>query len=139
MRRTLCKAAFCLIVLLASTFAAFSATPSMLTIDGGTSWQRARIERLESQLNFTHEPMPNTWNIHIIPGTQFNENVKRLNVDTSTAYTFIQIDQTYLNEDYLTTAPEFRIRHNLAHEAGHMICQCRDENRAEAIAAQLEQ
>lgn len=117
-----------------------AAAPTQLFVDGSTSWERARIERLEHQLNFTKEPMPNEWDIHIIPEGQFIENVQHLHVGfTQSAYTAIPIDQTYLNEGYLMIADDRRVRHTLAHEAGHMICNCTSEVKAEAIAYQLEQ
>ena len=115
-----------------------AAAPTQLSVDGSTSWERARIERLEHQLNFTKEPMPNEWDIHIISGEEFNANTNRLHINTESAYTFMPLDQTYLNEDYLMVGDDRRVRHTLAHEAGHMICNCTSEEKAEEIAYQLE-
>lgn len=115
-----------------------AAAPTQLFVDGSTSWERARIERLEHQLNFTKEPMPNEWDIHIIPVEQFNENINRFRINTESAYTIMPLDQTYLNEMYLGYADDHRVRHTLAHEAGHMICNCTSEEKAEGIAYQLE-
>jgi len=115
-----------------------AAAPTQLFVDGSTSWERARIERLEHQLNFTKEPMPDTWGVHIIPVEQFEIAKRRYHLDTDSAFTFMPQNQTYLNEFYLTYADDRRVRHTLAHEAGHMICNCTSEEKAEAIAYQLE-
>jgi hypothetical protein len=128
--------AFVLVVTLVITTSA--AAPTQFSVDGSTSWERTRIERLEHQLNFTKEPMLDTWGVHIIPVEQFEIAKRRYNLNTESAFTFIPQDQTYLNEFYLIYADDRRVRHTLAHEAGHMICGCTSEEKAEEIAYQLE-
>jgi hypothetical protein len=125
-------------IMAALLWQAFAAAPTQLFVDGSTSWERSRIERLEHQLNFTNESMPNSWDIHIIPEIQFEANIRRYNINTESAYTFLPLDRTYLNEFYLQYADDRRVRHTLAHEAGHMICNCTSEEKAEEIAYQLE-
>ncbi len=127
-----------LILAMALAISAMAAAPTMFSIDGSTSWERARLTRLERSLNFTKEPMPDTWNIHIIPEAQFHENVEKMKVTTESAYTFMPLDQTYINEAYLQYATDQMVRHTLAHEAGHMICACTSEEKANDIAFQLE-
>lgn len=116
-----------------------AAAPTMFTVDGSTSFERQRLERIEHSLNFTKVPMPDTWNIHIISKEQFDENIRRWKVSTISAYTLIPLDQTYINEYYLTFAPDSMVRQTLAHEAGHMICNCASESKANEIAWVLQQ
>ncbi len=118
---------------------AHGAAPTMLTIDGSTSFERDRLTHLERSLNFTKVAMPNTWDIHIISKEQFEENARRMKLNTISAYTFMPLDQTYINEEYLTYATDSMVRHTMAHEAGHMICACASESKANDIAWVLEQ
>lgn len=115
-----------------------AAAPTMFSIDGSTSFERERLTHLERGLNFTKVAMSDTWEIHIIPEGQFEENVHRLKANTISAYTFLPLDQTYINEGYLTYADDSTVRQTLAHEAGHMICQCASESKANEIAWQLQ-
>jgi hypothetical protein len=127
-----------LAVMMLCAVSALGAAPSMFFVDGSTSWERGRIERLEHNLNFTKVAMPDTWNIHIIPEEQFQENIQIMHVNTESAYTFMPLGQTYINEGYLGYADDRMLRHTLAHEAGHMICECTSEQKANAIAYVLE-
>ena len=117
---------------------AHGAAPTMFFVDGSTSFERERLTRIEHTLNFTKVAMPNTWDIHILPKEQFEENTKRMKLNTISAYTFLPLDQTYINEWYLTYADDSAVRHTLAHEAGHMICACSSEQKANEIAWAIE-
>lgn len=127
-----------LALVLAFAMSATAAAPTMFSVDGSTNWERGRLTRLEQSLNFTKEPMPDTWNIHIIPEVEFQQTVQRLKMNTISAYTYLPLDQTYINEGYLLYADDRAVRHTLAHEAGHMICSCTSESKANDIAFQLE-
>lgn len=115
---------------------AFAAAPQFF-IQGSTSWERSRLTHIEQSLNFTKVPMTSTWEVIILPGDQFRENVKNLKVDTESAYTFLQLRQTYVNEDFLIYADDSRVRQMMAHEAGHLICECSSEEKANEIAYRL--
>ena len=125
------------IILVLSVVSLFAAAPQFF-IQGSTSWERNRLTRMESSLNFARQPMTNTWEVIILPEDQFEKNVEMWNLDTHSAYTYLPLRQTYINEAYLITAEDRRIRHTMAHEAGHLICECNSEQRANDIAYQLE-
>lgn len=116
---------------------AFAAAPQFM-IWGSTSFERDRLTRLEQSLNFTKVPMTSTWQVTIIPGEDFRSRVSYLKLNTDSAYTFLQLRQTYVNEDFLVYADDPRIRQMMAHEAGHLICECSSEEKANEIAYQLQ-
>lgn len=117
---------------------AFAAAPQFF-VSGSTSFEQSRVMRLERSLNFTKEPMVSTWTVIIDPGDVFAENVKKLNLDTESGYTYLGgMNQTHLNEDYMVWHDDQDVRHLLAHEAGHLICECKSEQKANDIAYQLE-
>jgi len=115
----------------------FAAAPQFF-VSGSTSFEQNRIVRLERSLNFTKEPMVSTWYVTIDPGEVFDENVKKLDLDTESGYTYLGLNQTHINEDYLVWHDDKDVRHLLAHEAGHLICECKSEEKANDIAYQLE-
>lgn len=116
----------------------FGAAPQLF-VSGSTSFEQSRVMRLERSLNFTKEPMVSTWTIIIDPGDVFEENTKKLNLDTESGYTYLGgINQTHLNEDYLTWHNDADVRQLIAHEAGHLICECKSEQKANDIAYQLQ-
>lgn len=121
-----------------------SAPPSQFSVQGSTSFERSRLIRMEQTLNFTKVAMTGSWEVIIDPGEQFRANVQSMmenhTIDhfTDTAYTSLALQQTHINEDYLVTGEYDQIRHTMAHEAGHLICECRSEEKANDIAYQLE-
>ena len=126
-----------LTILVLCVVGAFAAAPQVF-ISGSAEFERDRIMRLEHSLNFTKEPMVSTWYITIDPGNIFDENVQKLHLDTESGYTYLGSNQTHLNEDYLIWHDDHDVRHLLAHEAGHLICECTSEQKANDIAYQLE-
>jgi len=116
---------------------AFAAAPQVI-LDGSTSWERDRVLNFERSLNFSNQPMVSTWYITVLPKEEFEDNVRRLKVDTVSAYTFVGLGRTYINEDYLTWSTDEQIRQTIAHESGHLICECSSEERANEIAYEVE-
>ncbi len=116
---------------------ALAAAPQVF-VQGSTSYQRNRVTRLEQSLNFTKQPMVSYWDITIDPGDVFLQNVKTLKVNTDSGYTTLGLNQTHLNEDFLIWHPDQDVRHLIAHEAGHLICECKSEEKANDIAYQLQ-
>ncbi len=106
-------------------------------VEGSTTYERNRIIRLEQSLNFTQEPMPEGWETTIWPQDQFEKYVRDHNTPTGIAFTFLGLDHTYINEYFLIWANDQQVRFVLAHEAGHMICECHSEDKADAIARVL--
>lgn len=85
-------------------------------------------------MNFTKVAMPSTVYVIIDPENVFEENVRKYNIDTETAYTFLGLNQTHLNEGYIIRASDERVKFTLAHEFGHEGCVCRSEDKANQIA-----
>lgn len=122
---------------------AVAAAPQFF-ISGSTSWERSHLTRVEQSLNFTKVPMTSTWQVIIDPGDMFRDNVQSMlehhAIDhyTDSAYTNLAMRQTHVNEDYLIYATEAQIRQTMAHEAGHLICECHSEAKANDIAYVLQ-
>lgn len=123
-----------MILVLAVVLGAFGAAPTQFTVDGSTTFEQARITRLERSMNFTNQAMVDQWAITIWPEDQFENYVRDNKVQTSIAFTFLDSDHTYINEYFLVWASDAQVRFVLGHEAGHMICECRSESKADAIA-----
>jgi hypothetical protein len=132
-----------LLIFVFIAFVCFAAAPT-LHVTGSTSYERNRISRLESQLNFNQVAMVDDWNIRIDQGQKFRDDVDRMlrtgQIDhyTETGYTNLITHVTVINEDELIWHDDRLVKHTEAHEAAHLICECVDENKAEAIAAILE-
>lgn len=130
-----------IIALVLFTTSLFAAAPQFFS-SGGTSIERNRLIHIEQSLNFTQEPMTSQWNVIIDPPDVFRKNVEDMmkshSIDyyTDTAYTALPLMQTHINEEHIFD--DGIIRHTMAHEAGHLICECHSEDKANEIAYQLE-
>ena len=102
--------------------------------------QSKRVEELVEELIFTPTtPRPSNWTITILTQSQWDKQVKMLNLPTKTAFTVMnENSETFLNPDYVFNSKDIRLLHTLAHEAGHLICRCTDEGFAEDVARALE-
>lgn len=111
-----------------------AAAPTMFTVNGSTTYEQKRITRIEHTLNFTQQAMPDEWDVTIWPQARFDKYVSETNTPTSIAFTFLGQDHTYINEYFLIWATDEQVQFVLAHEAGHMVCECKSEEKADAIA-----
>lgn len=135
MNKTFLKVALCLMIArLAVVLGAFGAAPVHFTVDGSTTYEQLRIIHAEQSLNFTKQAMVDSWEVTIWPQDQFEKYVRDNKVPTSIAFTFLDSDHTYINEYFLIWASDAQIRFVLGHEAGHMICECKSELKADSIA-----
>lgn len=115
-----------------------AAAAPQFTVTGSAGYERNRIINLEQSLNFSRVAMTSMWRVTILSGNAFHYYTKRLNIDTESAFTALPFQETYLNEDYLIYANDIRVRQTLAHEAGHLICECSSEAKANEIAYQIQ-
>ena len=53
------------------------------------------------------------------------------------AFTILETRRTYLNPDYVKRLSTGQLRNILAHEAGHLLCNCSDEKKANRFADDL--
>jgi hypothetical protein len=112
----------------------------LIEVSGSQQWERDRVFRLAKSLNFTHESMVPWWRIVILSRPDWDDATDKYNhPNTETAFTLIGPNVTYIREDYLTSGggTDERIRWTLAHEAGHLSCNCISEDRANALARQF--
>lgn len=122
---------------LAFAMSAVAAAPTQFFVEGSTAYEQQRVIRLENTLKFSNEPMVSTWEVTIWSGEEFNRYVDEHNINTRFAFTYLGLNHTFLNEDQLVWHNDAFVRWALAHEAGHMICNCTSEERANEIAVQL--
>ena len=107
---------------------------TIIEVHAPTVFETVRINRLASSLNFAGQAMPGWWKIVVLTPGEWNEDVSKWNLDTASAFTTLGQNITYLNPDYLIIASDGRLQWTLAHEAGHLICNCTSEDKANAIA-----
>lgn len=126
------------IAILSGLMIAHSAAPTQFTVNGSTVHEQMRIARIESTLNFAQEAMPASWEVTIWSQGRFEKFVRDTNTPTNIAFTYIgDLNHTYINEYFLVWASDAQVQYVLAHEAGHMICECKSENKADEIARVL--
>lgn len=111
----------------------FAAAPTF-NVEGSTNFERAKVERLVNRLDFTHEAMPDNWQITIWTQEQFEAYAREHHVPTSIAFTFLGENRTYVNEYFLIWSSDQDVEFAMGHEAGHLICECKSEDKADAIA-----
>jgi hypothetical protein len=116
----------------------FAVAPQVF-INGSTLNDQARVSHIVKSLNFTKEPMPTPWIITIMSPEDFAQYTREYNLPTKTAFTILQSQHTFLNEEILRFGYLPNVRQTIAHEAGHLICECASESRANDIAWQLQQ
>jgi hypothetical protein len=113
----------------------------LLASVGSVKAQSRRVEELVTQLSFTSvTPRPSNWSITVPSQADWDKQVRTLNLQTATAFTFMNEtnNSTFLNPDYVFNSKELQLLHTIAHEAGHLICRCTDERVANDIARGLE-
>jgi hypothetical protein len=132
-RRHLTFAAVALLLTLLAVLIAGAAAPQFI-VDGSTTFEQNRVARIERSINFTQVAMPDEWEVTIWPQERFDKFVHETKTPTSIAFTYLGLNHTYINEYFLIWATDEQIQFVLAHEAGHMICECRSEAKADAIA-----
>ena len=111
-----------------------AAAPTRFTVNGSTTYEQLRVIHAEQSLDFTKQAMVDNWEVTIWPQDQFGKYVRDNKVQTSIAFTFLDSDHTYINEYFLVWASDAQVRFVLGHEAGHMICECKSELKADSLA-----
>lgn len=111
-----------------------------ISVRGNEPADRDRVEFLANRLNFTHEPMIHYWQIVVLNKPDWQDALQRFHLEgqTETAFSVLQWDTSYVNGEYIRFSTDGEVKHTLAHEAGHFICECRSEDKANEIAKQLE-
>ena len=78
--------------------------------------------------------VPADWHFFIFNEAQW---INRPGAGTHTAYSYLDSKHTYIRETYILRSTDEQLRHTIAHEMGHRICNCTDEATAEGIAAKI--
>jgi len=99
-----------------------------------------RIKFLANRLNFIGQPMVSYWSITVLDRADWQEALRKYKLEgqTETAFTLMGWNETFVNADYIHYTIDSNVEHTLAHEAGHLICECKSEDTANKIARKLE-
>jgi len=108
----------------------------IIEVRAGTSYERIRVENLANSLNFTGQAMPGWWRIVVLTRPDWEDALKYYHLEgrTASAFTVLGQNETLISEDYMLWHGSEAVQFTLAHEAGHMICQCQSEDTANDIA-----
>lgn len=108
----------------------------IIEVYGSERYQQDRVRRLATSLNFTGQSMPGWWRVVILSRADWEDAMLRYHLEgrTGSAFTVMGQDETFINEEYLFFATDDRVKFTLGHEAGHLICNCQSEERADKIA-----
>jgi hypothetical protein len=80
---------------------------------------------------------PVNWHILIIPERNWLVVKANTHVSTQAAFTNLKEHETIIRERFVLDTPE-ELRYVLAHEAGHIACQCKNEVVADSWAHEHE-
>lgn len=94
----------------------------------GSAYLRPMVQRIAEGLDV---PLP-SWGIVILTDAQWAGTEQRFR--TGSAFTIITSRHTFISERFIRHHSTAEIRHTLAHEVGHIICDCFDERIAETFA-----
>lgn len=78
-------------------------------------------------------PVPADWHFFLLSEAEWNKQ----GLGTHSAYSNLAYKTTFVRESYAASAQDVKLRHTIAHEMGHRICGCTDENTADRIADEL--
>jgi hypothetical protein len=108
----------------------------IIEVRAPTEYERIRIQKLADSLNFSGQPMPGWWRIVILPPVRWEDALRYYHLEgrTASAFTIMGQNETLVSEDYAQYHGGDQVRFTLGHEAGHLICQCQSEDRANDIA-----
>lgn len=109
----------------------------VIEVTGSAAWERARVNRLARSLHFAGFPMTQWWRIVILSNEDWDEAVSKHDLNTGSAFTILQQRVTFVSESYLIYHIDENVRFTLGHEAGHLICECSSEDKANEIARAL--
>jgi hypothetical protein len=78
-------------------------------------------------------PVPANWHFFLVTEADW----RKVQLGTHSAYSNLAYNTTFIRESYAISAQDDKLRHTIAHEMGHRICNCTDEGTADRIADQL--
>jgi hypothetical protein len=89
-------------------------------------------------LSYLPSVQDDAWHIFLLPEKQWSTGLtKKQRGIAGTCYTLVSLRVTYCKVDWVSEASIYEIAHSLAHEYGHILCNCADERVAEWHAAKL--
>ncbi len=82
---------------------------------------------------------PTEWTYVILDGNDWRRATQRFKTEknTTAAFTVLELRTTFFNADYIQQRLPRPPLDVLAHEVGHIACNCRSEMRAKFVAEQL--
>ena len=78
--------------------------------------------------------IPADWHFFVLSEAEWSKATPA----THTAYSNLSYKTTFLRESYVKSATDTQLQQTIAHEMGHRICQCTDEDEANRIAALIQ-
>lgn len=102
----------------------------------GEAGLRAETEKIRTaSLTLRQADQIPGWTIFVVTSPHFSDPLTKSQKKGvgGTAYTVLETKTTYINSDYLQGATPEQLRRTLLHELGHLVCNCRDEAKAESF------
>lgn len=109
----------------------FNCHLTLAQIENGTI---ERVERLAKSL----KERPSNWKILVQDEPTWKRQSQQPGVArTQEAFSIRKKRITIIRASFVNNNMDFRVKRTLAHEAGHIFCDCNDESRADKIADSL--
>lgn len=81
--------------------------------------------------------VPADWRFLVFDEVQWNRITTDNGFKTRTAVSNLKAHITYVREAYAIAATDFELRQSLAHEMGHYLCGCTNEDKANSYQAKV--
>jgi hypothetical protein len=81
----------------------------------------------------TLKGVPSDWRFLVVNDEQWRHMIDKNGLDrgqAQSAVSNLEMHFTFIREGYAVRAPESELRQTIAHEMGHYLCQCTNEDKA---------
>lgn len=111
---------------------------SVLPLTGEDLVSKATLERVR-QIAISLKGAPQGWKMVVASKMDWQRVQSQVPATnrTATAFTLRSLNLTVLNGDYAASASPWELKWTIAHEAGHLLCDCDSEEKANLIARGL--
>ena len=93
---------------------------------------------VQDALSYVPFVQDDAWHIFLLPEKEWSTHLTKKQRGVARAcYTFLGLRVTYCNVEWVSEASIYEVAHTMAHEYGHILCNCADERIAEWHAAKL--
>lgn len=110
----------------------------LITVKGRTDYETKRVMRVAATLNFAGQAMVPWWDIHVTSEVDWQDLLIKYHLGSDLlAFTTLGPNQTFINPETMFASTDEQLAEVLGHEAGHLICNCSSESKADEIGAIL--